>query len=54
MQTFGECILECEDEAGKSAGSFAVTEVSRALQSVSRICDQDLELLFTKTEAGIR
>ena len=54
MQTFGECILECEDDTGKSAGSFAVTEVSRALQSVSRICDQDLEVLFTKSEARIR
>ncbi len=54
MQTFGECILECEDGTGKSAASFAVTEVSRALQSVSRICDQDLEVLFTKTEAKIR
>ncbi len=54
METYGECVLECEDDTGKSAASFAVTEVSRALQSVSRICDQDLEVLFTKTEAKIR
>jgi len=55
MQTFGECILECEDSSGAlSAASFAVTEVSRPLQSVSRICDQDLEVLFTRTEAKIR
>jgi hypothetical protein len=55
MQTFGECTLECEDERGlRTAASFAVTEVSRPLQSVSRICDQDLEVLFTKTEAKIR
>jgi len=55
MQTFGECTLECLDEkGGRSAASFAVTEVSRPLQSVSRICDQDLEVLFTRTEAKIR
>jgi len=55
MQTFGECILDCEDSAGvMSAASFAVTEVSRPLQSVSRICDQDLEVLFTRTEAKVR
>ena len=55
MQTFGECTLECLDEkGGLSAASFAVTEVSRPLQSVSRICDQDLEVLFTKTEAKVR
>jgi len=54
MQTFGECTLECEDGSGKSIASFAVTEVSRPLQSVSRICDQDYEVLFTKTEAKIR
>ncbi len=55
MQTFGECTLECEDSSGVlSAASFAVIEVSRPLQSVSRICDQDLEVLFTKTEAKIR
>ena len=55
MQTFGECTLEClDDKGGRSAASFAVTEVSRPLQSVSRICDQDLEVLFTKTEAKIR
>jgi len=54
MRTFGEVILECEDGQGKTAASFAVTEVSRALQSVSRICDQDLEVLFTKREAKVR
>jgi hypothetical protein len=55
METYGECVLECEDEQGcKTAASFAVTEVSRPLQSVSRICDQDYEVLFTKTEAKIR
>ena len=54
MKTFGECILECGDENGKSAASFAVTEVSRALQSVSRMCDQGLEVLFTRTEAKVR
>jgi len=54
MQTFGECTLECEDGSGKSIASFAVTEVSRPLQSVSRICDQDYEVLFTKIEAKIR
>jgi len=54
MRTFGEVIIECEDAGGKSAASFAVTEVSRALQSVSRICDQDLEVLFTKREAKVR
>ncbi len=54
METFGECILECADNDGTCISSFAVTEVSRALQSVSRICDQDLEVLFTKTEAKVR
>ena len=55
MQTFGECTLECLDDKGAlSAASFAVTEVPRPLQSVSRICDQDLEVLFTKTEAKVR
>ena len=54
MKTFGECILECADDQGKSAASFAVTEVSRALQSVSRMCDQGLEVLFTRTEAKVR
>jgi len=54
MKTFGECILECADRDGTCLSSFAVTEVSRALQSVSRICDQDLEVLFTKTEAKVR
>ncbi len=54
MKTFGECILECADGDGTCVSSFAVTEVSRALQSVSRICDQDLEVLFTKSEARVR
>jgi len=54
MRTFGECILECGGENGKSAASLAVTEVSRALQSVSRMCDQGLEVLFTRTEAKVR
>jgi len=54
MKTFGECVLECADDQGKSAASFAVTEVSRALQSVSRMCDQGLEVLFTRTEAKVR
>ena len=54
MQTFGECTLECEDATGTSIASFAVTEVSRPLQSVSRICDQDYEVLFTKIEAKVR
>ena len=54
MKTFGECILECADGNGTCVSSFAVTEVSRALQSDSRICDQDLEVLFTKNEARVR
>jgi len=54
MQTFGECTLECEDATGTSVASFAVTEVSRPLQSVSRICDQGYEIMFTKTEAKVR
>ena len=54
MQTFGECVLQCRDEHGTSCSSFAVTEVTRPLQSVSRMCDQDLEVLFTKTEARVR
>ena len=54
MKTFGECILECRDGEGTCLSSFAVTEVSRALQSVSRICDQELEVLFTKIEAKVR
>ena len=54
MRTFGEVIIECDDGQRKSAASYAVTEVSRALQSVSKICDQDLEILFTKTEAKVR
>jgi len=54
MQTFGECILECRDNDGTSCSSFAVTEVTRPLQSVSRMCDQGLEVLFTKTFAKVR
>jgi hypothetical protein len=54
MQTFGECVLECRDDMGASCASFAVTEVTRPLQSVSRMCDQGLEVLFTKTEAKVR
>ncbi len=54
MKTFGECVLECADEHSRSAASFAVTEVSRALQSVSRMCDQGLEVLFTRIEAKVR
>jgi len=54
MRTFGETFLECQGEDGISVASFAVTEVSRPLQSVSRICDQDFEILFTKHEAKIR
>ena len=54
MQTFGECVLQCRDEHGTSCSSFAVTEVTRPLQSVSRMCDQGLEVLFTRTEAKVR
>ena len=55
MQTYGECILECQDDSGvMTAASFAVTEVSRPLESVCKICDQDYEVLFTKTEAKVR
>ena len=54
MQTFGECVLECRDSEGTSCSSFAVTEVTRPLHSVSRMCDQGLEVLFTKTFAKVR
>ena len=54
MRTFGETTLECQGEDGISVASFAVTEVSRPLQSVSRICDQGFEILFNNHEAKIR
>jgi len=54
METFGECILQCRNQDGSTCSSFAVTEVTRPLESVSRMCDQGLEVLFTKTEAKVR
>ena len=55
MQTHGEVVLACNGgDDGNSIASFAVAEVSRPLQSVSRICDQGYEVLFTGKEAKIR
>ena len=54
MNTDGECFLELCAEEGSCLSTFAVTDVSRPLQSVSKICDQDYEVLFTKTEAKVR
>ena len=55
METHGEVVLECDGgEDGQSVASFAVTEVTRPLQSISRICDQGYEVLFTGKEAKVR
>ena len=54
METFGECVLQCRNDESSTCASFAVTEVTRPLESVSRMCDQGLEVLFTRTEAKVR
>ena len=55
MDTHGEVVLQCDGgEDGQSVASFAVTDVTRPLQSVSRICDQGYEVLFTGKEAKVR
>ena len=55
MQTYGEVMLACHGgDDGHSTSSFAVTDVSRPLQSVSRMCDQGFEVLFTGQMATVR
>jgi len=49
----GECRLQMEADDGVCAGSLAVTDVTRTLQSVSKTCDQDLGVFFTKTEGRV-
>ena len=51
LEMHGECCLEMEpvDNDDKTCGgSFAVTEVTRTLQSTSRTCDQGLGCFFDK------
>ena len=55
MHTHGEVMLACDGgDDGHSTASFAVTDVSRPLQSVSRMCDQGFEVLFTGRVARVR
>ena len=55
MDTHGEVVLACDGgDEGLSTDSFAVTAVSRPLRSVSRMCDQRYEVLFTGREARVR
>jgi hypothetical protein len=42
------------NETGKTIGSiFQIANVVRPLHSVSKICDEKLEMLFTATEATV-
>jgi len=55
MPTHGEVVLACHGgEEGDTVASFAVTDVSRPLQSVSRMCDQGFEVMFTGRMATVR
>jgi hypothetical protein len=49
----GECSLMMEAEDGTCAGSLTVTDVTRTLQSVSKTCDQDLGVFFTKMDGKV-
>ena len=53
LQMHGQCTLEMEADDGVCAGTFAVTDVTRTLQSVSKTCDQNLGAFFTKDDCKV-
>ena len=46
--------LQLESEGHNLKSSFQVAQVTKPLYSVSRICDQGFEVLFTAKEAVVR
>ena len=56
MENLGECtvLMHGTDDHVAVGGSFAVTEVTRPLHSVSRMCDEGCEVLFTSKTATVR
>ena len=49
MNNYGEVEVIMQGEEGEANnGTFAVTDVTRALHATSRVCDNDCSVLFTK------
>ena len=54
IKNHGEALVDLEQEDGPTvSSSFQVADVSRPLHSVSKICDNDKEMLFMKDQAVI-
>ena len=54
IERHGEALVHPIKETGKTIGSiFQIANVVRPLHSVSKICDEKLEMLFTATEATV-
>jgi hypothetical protein len=54
IEHHGEALVHLVNETGKTIGSiFQIANVVRPLHSVSKICDEKHEMLFTATEATV-
>ena len=54
IEHHGEALVHLINETGKTIGStFQIANVVRPLHSVSKICDEKHEMLFTATEATV-
>ena len=54
MSNHGEASVEMTDELDHCVhGTFAVTDVTRPLQSVSKIADKGFDVIFSATEARV-
>jgi hypothetical protein len=49
----GEVTMKLRDSSGDVTSTFQVAPVTRPLHSVSRMCDMDCEVKFTKTEGVV-